>query len=132
MRSPRHWGGCWGRRWNRAVHDALHDLFFRPLARRTGLVLAVAAAFIMSGLLHELVFSIPARGGLGLCTLYFMIQLLGVWVDRHPIGCRLGLGRSWRGWLFCAAVVLGPVYLLFHRPLLDNVMYPWMMQVGLI
>jgi hypothetical protein len=127
-------GDFWGRRWNLAFRDLAHAFIFRPLVRRTGPAAAMLAAFLVSGVIHDAVISIPARGGYGLPTLYFAIQGLGVLFERRRFGKFLGTHRerdpapgrvpSGCGRLFAAAVTLAPVCLLFHRPFLENVLVP--------
>ncbi|MBC7773077.1 MAG: hypothetical protein H7210_11315 [Pyrinomonadaceae bacterium] len=123
-------GEFWGRRWNLAVHDLMHDLTFRPLLRRLGMRGAVAVVFILSGLFHELVLSLPAGGGFGLPTLFFTLQLAGVAFERTPTGRRLGLGRGWTGRVFVWVLTITPAYAVFHRAVLDNVMFPWLEKLG--
>jgi hypothetical protein len=122
----------WGRRWNRAFRDVAHDLVFRPLSRSVRAGTALAATFLFSGLFHELTLSVPAAGGFGRPTAYFLLQLAGVSVERSAVGRRLGLRHGWRGRLFCWAVTISPAYLVFHRPLLDNVVFPWLGAMGLL
>ena len=126
--------GFWGKRWNRAFRDLAHAYVFRPLVRRYGPTPATWATFLVSGLVHDLVISVPAGGGFGLPTAYFAIQGLGHALERSPLGRRLGLGTGVRGWLFCLAVTAGPVGLLLHRPFLEHVVVPmlWMTRTHLI
>jgi D-alanyl-lipoteichoic acid acyltransferase DltB (MBOAT superfamily) len=114
----------WGRRWNGAFHYLANDLVFRPLAGRGGPAGAMLMVFLLSGLVHDLIISVPARGGYGLPTTYFLIQGLGVLFERTQMARRLGLGRGWRGWLFtviCAAV---PAYWLFPPVFIRHVILP--------
>ena len=111
----------WGTRWNRAFSDVARIAVFRPLVRRLGTATGTLAGFLVSGVAHELVISVPARAGWGLPTLYFAIQGLGVLVERslfakesHPI-----LRRCYAWFL-----ILAPAPLLFHRPFLENVLAP--------
>lgn len=122
----------WGRRWNLAVHDLMHDLTFRPLLGRWGMQGAVAGVFILSGLFHELVLSLPAGGGFGLPTLFFLLQLAAVTFERTPSGRRLGLGRGWTGRIYVWVLTITPAYAVFHRAVLDRVMYPWLDKLGLL
>ncbi len=71
---------------------------------------ALLAVFLASGLLHELVISLLARGGYGLPTLYFVTQGLGLLLERSPAGRRAGLGRGIRGRLLMLALAGGPVF----------------------
>ena len=120
----------WGSRWNLAFRDLSHSLIFQPLVVRLGVAGASLAAFAASGLVHELVISVPAGAGYGLPTVYFLIQWLGVIVERSPFGRRLGLRRGFGGWLFALVVVAGPAWLLFHRPFVTGVMIPFMRAIG--
>ena len=86
--------------------------------------------FVVSGLVHDAVISIPAGGGWGLPTLYFVIQGVGVLFERSRLGKRLGTRRGVIGWLFCATVTLGPVFLLFHRHFLERVVVPMLTAIG--
>ena len=58
----------WSYRWNVAFRDLANPLLFRPLSNRIGVAPATLIAFIISGLLHELVISLPAGAGFGLPT----------------------------------------------------------------
>jgi hypothetical protein len=99
-------GDFWGRRWNTAFHQLAHGLAFRPLQRAIGPAGAVLGTFLLSGLVHDLIISVPARGGYGLPTAYFVIQGVGVLIER----------RFARGRLLTLLFTLGPLFLLFHPP----------------
>jgi D-alanyl-lipoteichoic acid acyltransferase DltB (MBOAT superfamily) len=114
----------WGRRWNLAFRDLAHQFMFRPLVGRVGPASALMAVFFASGLVHDAVISLTARGGYGLPTLYFLVQGVAVLFQRNRLGRRLGLGGGFRGWLFAVAVVVGPVGLLFHPPFIHHVVLP--------
>ncbi|MBI3463208.1 MAG: hypothetical protein HY000_09135 [Planctomycetes bacterium] len=120
----------WGSRWNLAFRELSHSLVFRPLAGRVGVVAASLAAFVASGFVHELVISLPAGNGYGLPTAYFLIQWLGVLLERSRVGKRLRLRRGLPGWLFALIVVAGPACLLFHRPFVVGVVCPFMRVIG--
>lgn len=123
-------GEFWGRRWNTAFRDLTFRFFFAPLARSLGPRGGVAAGFLFSGLVHDLVISVPAGGGYGWPTLYFVLQGLGLLAERSAVGRRLGLGSGWRGWVFTALVVVGPAYGLFHPPFVLNVIVPFLAAIG--
>jgi alginate O-acetyltransferase complex protein AlgI len=116
----------WGSRWNLGFRQFAHDLIFSPLQKKLGAGAAGFLVFLASGLIHESVISVPARGGYGLPTTYFALQGLGVAAERSALGKRLGLRRGWRGWLFTAAFTAGPVFLLFHRPFVLRVIVPFL------
>ena len=116
----------WGRRWNVAFNDIAERHVFRPLVRRVGARWAGMAAFLFSGLLHDVVISIPAGAGFGLPTLYFTIQGGGVWLERSATGRRIGLRRGWRGWLFTMLVTVAPAFWLFHPPFVRHIVLPMM------
>lgn len=114
----------WGRRWNRAFRDLTHKFLFRPLAPRIGPVWAMLAGFLVSGLVHDLVISVPAGGGYGWPTLYFVIQGGGVLLERSWLGRRIGLGSGAIGWTYAALLLLLPVGMLFHAPFVEGGIAP--------
>jgi hypothetical protein len=120
----------WGRRWNTAFHELASRFTFRPLRPVVGPAGAALLVFLVSGLIHELVISIPAQGGYGLPTGYFVLQGLGVAGERTRFGRRLGFGRGWRGWLFTAVVAAGPAFWLFPPPFVRNVILPILATIG--
>jgi alginate O-acetyltransferase complex protein AlgI len=120
----------WSRRWNLAVRDLAALLVHAPLRPRWGAPAATAAAFVASGIAHDLVLSLPARGGWGLPTAYFLFQAAGVHLERSPAGRRLGLDGGAAGWIFMALVTLAPVPLLFHAPFIERVFLPFLDALG--
>jgi len=123
-------GEFWGRRWNTAFHELACRFTFRPLRQLVGVTGATLLAFVASGLIHELVISVPARGAYGLPTGYFVLQGLGVAGERTPLGRRLGLGSGWRGWLFTVLVTAGPAFWLFPPQFVRNVILPMLAVIG--
>jgi hypothetical protein len=120
----------WSRRWNTAFNELAFRFTFRPLTRLTGPTPALLLAFGLSGLIHELVISLPARGGYGFPTTYFLAQGLGVLAERSRPGRWLGLGRGFRGWLFTVLFTAGPAFWLFHPPFIKNVILPMFKAIG--
>jgi hypothetical protein len=120
----------WGRRWNGAFNQLVLDIFFRPLTRSIGGVRATLTAFLISGLVHELVISLPAGAGYGLPTAYFLLQGWGVVAQRSSIGKRLRLRQGGRGWLFTMLLTAGPAFWLFHPPFVERVIVPFMQTIG--
>jgi hypothetical protein len=120
----------WGKRWNMGFRQLTFDLVFEPLRRRAGVAGATFSSFVVSGLIHELVISVPARAGYGLPTAYFAIQGAGVLVERSPLGKRLRLNRGVRGWFFVLIVAAAPAYWLFHPWFVISVMVPFLRAIG--
>ena len=120
----------WGARWNTAFNELAFRFAFRPLRRWTTLTVTTLAVFGLSGLIHELVISLPAQGGYGLPTLYFLVQGMGVIAERSRLGRHLGLGRGLLGWLFTLFVTAGPAFWLFHPPFIINVILPMLTAIG--
>jgi hypothetical protein len=120
----------WGRRWNTAFHELATRFAFRPLRARVGGRVATLIVFLLSGVIHELVISLPAGGGYGLPTGYFFLQGLGIASERSQRGRRLGLGAGWRGRLFTMLVAAGPVYWLFPPVFVYRVVLPMLRAIG--
>jgi alginate O-acetyltransferase complex protein AlgI len=118
------------RRWNTAFRDLVHVCVFRPLVRHVTAPVALMACFLFSGVIHDIVISVPARGGYGGPTLYFAIQGLGVVIEHGTLGQRLRLNRGWRGRVFAIICVLVPIGALFHRPFLEHVIVPFTRAIG--
>jgi hypothetical protein len=123
-------GEFWGRRWNTAFRDLTYRFLFRPLKSRFGPRPALFAGFAVSGLIHDLVISIPAGGGYGGPTLFFVLQGLGLFAERSKAGRRIGLGRGSRGRLFTATVLLLSAYFLFHPPFVGEIVLPFLQTLG--
>ena len=119
----------WGKRWNLGFRQLAHDLIFRPLYKRIGVVAAGLLVFVASGLIHDLVISLPARGGYGLPTGYFIFQGLGVMLERSRLGRRLGLQTGPAAWIFMVLVTAVPAFWLFHPPFVLRVILPFMRAV---
>lgn len=120
----------WGRRWNTAFRDLTHRLIFRPCASRFGTGLGLTVSFLVSGAIHDLVISVPARGGYGGPTIYFAIQGVGVLIERSAFGRKAGLQAGISARVFAFVILLAPAPLLFHRPFMLGVMVPFMRALG--
>jgi len=133
MRRPtraRSLGDFWGNRWNTGFRALGHEFLFTPLRRSLGPTLAIAAVFLASGAVHDLVISLPARGGYGRPTLYFLIQFLGLAVERTRPFRRLVARRPLLGRLFTIVTIIAPLPLLFHEPFVRNVILPFLTPIG--
>jgi alginate O-acetyltransferase complex protein AlgI len=131
MRAPllaRSLGEFWGARWNRAFRDLVHPGIFIPLLKPLGPARATLAVFLVSGLVHDLVISLPAGAGFGLPTLYFLLQGGGILIEKSRWGrCHL---RGRAGRMFAIAVAAVPAPILFHPPFVARVILPFMRAVG--
>jgi len=104
----------WGQRWNAAFAEMSALAVHRPLARALGRRPALFAAFLFSGLLHELAISLPVRAGFGLPLAYFALQGALVLLEN----------RRRSGPLRTTIAVAAPLPLVFHRPFLEGVAWP--------
>ena len=115
----------WGRRWNLAFSEMTTLAVFRPLRGVTGTGIATIAAFLFSGLLHELAISVPVQAGFGLPFLYFVLHAIAMQIEGilsrrgKPIDSSAWIGRLWTlAWL------LLPLPILFHLPFLRGCIWP--------
>ena len=122
----------WGESWNAAFSDLMHENAFKPLTRSIGPRGALFLVFLISGALHELVISVPAHGGYGLPTAYFVLQGLALLFERSRPGRKLGLGSGIRGWCFVALAAGVPAFWLFHPAFIHHVILPMLHAIGAI
>lgn len=137
----------WGRRWNQALHQLVMQVFFRSFARSFGVVRATLVGFFISGLIHELVISVPAGAGYGLPAGYFLLQGWAVIAQRTPIGqfwwhrrpadnlpgsraSRPCYDRGIPARIFTFTVIAAPAFWLFHPPFVHRVIIPFMQAIG--
>jgi len=90
------------------------------LRGRTGI--ATLAAFLVSGLIHELVISLPAGADYGLPTAYFLLQGIGILTERAL--------PQIRGQIFTIVIIALPAFWLFHPPFVRSVILPFMKAIG--
>lgn len=122
-------GEFWGKRWSLAFRDLSHRFVFRPLHHKVGAAPALMAGFLVSGLVHDLVISVPAGAGWGRPTAYFAVSGCAVLLEKSRAGRRIGLGRGPIGWCFTAAVLLLPAAWLFHGPFVHRVAAPFLASI---
>lgn len=123
-------GEFWGRRWNMAFRDLTHRFLFRPLVPVLGAPAAILVGFLFSGLVHDLVISVPAGGGYGGPTLFFGLQGAAMLFERSALGRQIGLGHGWIGWMFTMLTLVVPVWALFHPPFVKMVIVPFLRFFG--
>jgi hypothetical protein len=115
----------WSKRWNIAFSEMTSVAIFRPLKNKIGSGAALMAAFIFSGLLHDLALSVPVNSGYGLPALYFVIQGVLVLFEKMLVIKRITFLQNKviaRVWVFFWLIV--PMPLLFHIQFLKQVVWP--------
>lgn len=119
----------WGRRWNLAFRDFAHKFVFRAARPTFGSTGAMMAVFLFSGVVHDIVISGSTRTGWGGPTLFFLIQAVGILVERSRLGRRIGLGQGMLGWAFCVAVLCVSAPLNFTSAFMERVILPTLAAV---
>ena len=115
----------WSRRWNLAFSEMTALGIYRPLSGSLGRRGATVAAFLASGVLHELAISVPVLAGFGLPLVYFLLHGSLVSIERDLE--RRGRGpNTWGGWahLWVLGWLAVPAPILFHPPFLRGVVWP--------
>jgi alginate O-acetyltransferase complex protein AlgI len=123
-------GDFWGARWNTGFHNLAREFIFRPARRRVGQTVGVLTVFLASGLIHEFVITLPAHGGYGLPTAYFLLQGLGLVLERSALGIKLGLATGIRGRAFALFIAAAPAFWLFPPIFVRNVILPMLHAIG--
>ena len=113
----------WSRRWNLAFSEMTVLAVYRPLVGHVGRGPALMTGFVLSGLLHELAFSVPVRAGFGLPLLYFLLHGGLVLLERRLARAGRPL-NGWTGRAWATFWLLAPLPLLFHPPFLAGVVWP--------
>lgn len=96
-------GDFWARRWNVGYSQMMQRVVGRPMTERLGAEAGNFAAFLVSGLLHELAITLPVGAGYGLPTLFFAVQGTLVWAEKK---------FAWRAWWLPWAAGLSVVLFL--------------------
>jgi alginate O-acetyltransferase complex protein AlgI len=107
----------WSQRWNLAFSEMTSLVVYRPLRQSLGARPALWAGFALSGLLHEITISLPVHAGYGLPTLYFLLQALGVTLERR-------INRALTRRVLAIATVVLPLPILFQPEFLRQVVHP--------
>jgi len=112
----------WGKRWNLAFSEMTAASVYRPISLAAGRRAGVVAAFVASGLLHELAISVPVRAGYGLPLLYFALHGIAMLAE-GALGPLLAK-QPWLGRAWTSAWLVLPLPILFHPPFLRGVVWP--------
>jgi alginate O-acetyltransferase complex protein AlgI len=110
----------WSSRWNAAFVEMNQVIIMPALRPRLGRS-AASAAFVISGLMHEVAISLPVGQGFGIPTLYFTLHGAATVSEQ-----RIGVHRwpAWLARLWTWALVLVPLPLLFHSAFRDALVLP--------
>lgn len=115
----------WSKRWNLAFSEMTAIAVYRPLKRKIGQGPALLAAFLFSGLLHELALSVPVNSGYGLPTTYFLLHGCLVILEKKMTDGGIAFLKNRitaKVWLFFWLVAPAP--LLFHDAFIKQVLWP--------
>lgn len=123
-------GEFWGRRWNLTVNGILREAVFRPVraaaaavvGRETAAVIGVVAAFVVSGLMHELLFWYVSRAAPSWeMTMFFVVHGVCVVAEFGVMGKKK---RRRLPWFVTGPATVGFViatsFWLFFPPLMRN------------
>jgi alginate O-acetyltransferase complex protein AlgI len=122
----------WSHRWNRSFSEFCRSFVFWPLARRWGTRWASFAVFAFSGFIHEMMISVPARGGYGGPMMYFVINGLAVQIETFSGWRKLTRRLPVVGRIWAMTVVLTPLPLLFHGSFQTRVVLPFLAAIGAV
>ncbi|MEJ3658123.1 MBOAT family protein [Actinomycetes bacterium KLBMP 9759] len=114
-------GEFWSRRWNLAYVELNQVLLLAPLRRLFGRRWSLPAAFVLSGVFHELAISLPVQAGYGGPLAYFVLHagLTAVEPRLRVVHWPATAARLWT-WVW----VLAPLPLLFHAPFRSALVTP--------
>jgi hypothetical protein len=109
-------GDFWGKRWNLWVQDWLRDTSHRY---RRFLKRKIFISFLFSGFFHEIMVNLPYflfyhESYFGNMTSYFMIQAIGLWVEKKILTKTSFLLKRVYLWIF----ILLPSPLFLAKPLI--------------
>lgn len=107
----------WGVRWNRGFRDFAQVCIGLPVAKRWGRLAALWVVLVFSGLVHELVISVPSGAGYGWPFGYFVLQAVGIMAEKR---------FCLRGHLWVLTMTGPLALLLFHPPFVERVMHPFL------
>ncbi len=115
----------WGKRWNLAFRDLAHQLIYLPLRKYFSNTTSMMLCFIFSGLVHELVITVPVHQGYGGPTFYFMLQAIGLLLQRQDFFIKHNFLLRISTWCF----LVFPLPLLFPTSFVWKVMFPFFQSI---
>ena len=121
----------WGVRWNTAFTHLARHYIYRPAARWIGSEPAMVVVFLVSGLVHDLVITVPAGGGYGLPTVYFMIQAAGMLMEKRIFTHKGRNGSTALHRAFTMTILTAPIGLLFPPVFVQNIILPMLQAFGI-
>lgn len=114
----------WGKRWNIAFSEMTALIAYRPLKRKIGVEKAVIVSFLLSGLLHEIAISLPARAGYGLPLIYFGIHALAMHLEAKSPLIQKITRHKLLSHVWVMTLLVLPMPLLFHPAFMQHVLIP--------
>lgn len=115
----------WGKRWNIAFSEMTSITVFRPLKKIAGAKTAFVAAFLFSGLLHEMAISLPVNKGFGLPLLYFVIQAVVMMLEEFLSTKNITFFKEgYMAKLWVYFWIIAPAPILFHTHFVKEIIWP--------
>ena len=114
----------WGKRWNLAFSEMTAIIAYKPLKRKLGNYGAIVAAFLFSGILHEIAISLPVMAGFGLPLVYFILHSLAMYLEEKMYWVKKALTLPYLPRLWTMAWLILPLPLLFHHHFVGKVVFP--------
>lgn len=114
----------WGKRWNVAFSEMTALIVYKPVKEKGRKLTALIAAFLLSGLLHEVAISFPVQTAYGLPLSYFVIHgVLMIAEERMAIVKRILAHRIWAH-VWTLSWIIIPLPLLFPSSFFERVLEP--------
>jgi hypothetical protein len=121
----------WGKRWGPAAFSCLmRSILFRPLSIRFNATVAFAAVFVASGVMHELLMSVPVRGGYGIPMAYFVLQIPLYLFGGSLLARKLRIDKGLGGRIYTLSAFFIPLIMAFYlHPFFPRLLIPMMHAV---
>ena len=114
----------WGKRWNMAFSEMTAIVVYKPLKLSYGILAAMIASFLVSGLLHEIAISFPVETGYGLPFLYFVLHGLAMYAEDKSAAVKRITAHPVFSHVWVFAWLILPMPLLFHHTFIAGVAQP--------